>query len=635
METIEKLDGKTLNLVKENISALKSLFPEAFSEEKIDFDKLRLLLGDEVETSSEKYSFNWHGKSEAIKLALKQSSGTLKPCVKDSKNWDTTKNLYIEGDNLEVLKILQGAYQNKVKMIYIDPPYNTGKDFVYKDSFKDNIKHYKEQVQETGKANPETAGRYHTNWLNMMYPRLKLARNLLKDDGVIFISIDDHEVHNLRKICDEIFGEENFISSITVVNNIAGRSDRKHIATAHEFILIFQKSNLFESTGLMLSESQLQEYKFRDSKGKLYRKQGLRKRGSGARRIDRPNMFYPIYVNPETMQLSLEKSEFKNSVEILPKLSNGNDGRWRWGKTTFEEKKYLLLVSKNTKRGEFDLFEKVDFETENGQKTTKMKSFLLDSEYTTDIATTEISEVIEPKIFDSPKPIQLLKDFFHIVNDHNSIILDFFSGSATTAHAVMKLNAEDGGNRRYIMVQLPEKTPEDHEARKAGYETIAEIGKERIRRAGEKIKEEFKDKEGIENLDIGFKVFKLNESNFTAWNTNTSDLTQTLSEMKNTIMGSSSSEDAFYEVLLKLGIDISLPVEEIEIKGKKIYSLAGHYILACFDKNLSLDIIEEMARLSSETETIVVSDDVFKDNLTKLNAEETLKRNHVKFLRVV
>lgn len=206
METIEKLDGKTLNLVKENISALKSLFPEAFSEEKIDFDKLRLLLGDEMETSTEKYSFNWHGKSEAIKLALKQSSGTLKPCVKDSKNWDTTKNLYIEGDNLEVLRILQGAYRNKVKMIYIDPPYNTGKDFVYKDSFKDNIKHYKEQVQETGKANPETAGRYHTNWLNMMYPRLKLARNLLKDDGVIFISIDDHEVHNLRKICDDIFG---------------------------------------------------------------------------------------------------------------------------------------------------------------------------------------------------------------------------------------------------------------------------------------------------------------------------------------------------------------------------------------------------------------------------------------------
>ncbi|NBV98725.1 MAG: site-specific DNA-methyltransferase [Proteobacteria bacterium] len=239
---MEKLDGKTLNLVKENISALKSLFPEAFSEEKIDFDKLRLLLGDEVETSSEKYSFNWHGKSEAIKLALKQSSGTLKPCVKDSKNWDTTKNLYIEGDNLEVLRILQGAYQNKVKMIYIDPPYNTGKDFVYKDSFKDNIKNYKEQVQETGKANPETAGRYHTNWLNMMYPRLKLARNLLKDDGVIFISIDDHEVHNLRKICDEIFGEENFIGCFIWKRRVSSAMSENNISTDHEYVTVYQKS---------------------------------------------------------------------------------------------------------------------------------------------------------------------------------------------------------------------------------------------------------------------------------------------------------------------------------------------------------------------------------------------------------
>jgi adenine-specific DNA-methyltransferase len=242
METIEKLDGKTLNLVKENISALKSLFPEAFSEEKIDFDKLRLLLGDEVETSTEKYSFNWHGKSEAIKLALKPSSGTLKPCVKDSKNWDTTKNLYIEGDNLEVLRILQGAYQNKVKMIYIDPPYNTGKDFVYKDSFKDNIKNYKEQVQESGKANPETAGRYHTNWLNMMYPRLKLARNLLKDNGVIFISIDDHEVHNLRKICDEIFGEENFVTQFVWKKKQGGGNDSNLVVLEHEYILLYAKN---------------------------------------------------------------------------------------------------------------------------------------------------------------------------------------------------------------------------------------------------------------------------------------------------------------------------------------------------------------------------------------------------------
>jgi adenine-specific DNA-methyltransferase len=260
METIEKLDGKTLNLVKENISALKSLFPEAFSEEKIDFDKLRLLLGDEVETSSEKYSFNWHGKSEAIKLALKQSSGTLKPCVKDSKNWDTTKNLYIEGDNLEVLRILQGAYQNKVKMIYIDPPYNTGKDFVYKDSFKDNIKNYKEQVQESGKANPETAGRYHTNWLNMMYPRLKLARNLLKDDGVIFISIDDNEVHNLRKICDEIFGEENFVCEYCWASRIGKDHTAKHVSKNHEYIFAYAKNKINLCQPLELGNHFLKKY---------------------------------------------------------------------------------------------------------------------------------------------------------------------------------------------------------------------------------------------------------------------------------------------------------------------------------------------------------------------------------------
>lgn len=308
-----------------------------------------------------------------------------------------------------------------------------------------------------------------------------------------------------------------------------------------------------------------------------------------------------------------------------PRIVKGKQSCWRWSKKKVE-KEFDKLVFKDGK-----VYTKY-----YRQDAVVPKSLLIDSRFgRTETGNDDIKMIFEDKLFSYPKPLALIKHALSLGLDHNDLILDFFSGSATTAHAVMKLNAEDGGNRRYIMVQLPEKTPEDHEARKAGYETITEIGKERIRRAGEKIKEEFKDKEGIENLDIGFKVFKLDESNFTAWNTNTSNLTQALSEMKNTIMGSSSSEDAFYEVLLKLGIDISLPVEEIEIKGKKIYSLSGHYILACFDKNLSLDIIEEMARLSSETETIVLSDDVFKDNLTKLNAEETLKRNHVKFLRVV
>ena len=619
METIEKLDGKTLNLVKENISALKSLFPEAFSEEKIDFDKLRLLLGDEVETSSEKYSFNWHGKSEAIKLALKQSSGTLKPCVKDSKNWDTTKNLYIEGDNLEVLRILQGAYQNKVKMIYIDPPYNTGKDFVYKDSFKDNIKNYKEQVQETGKANPETAGRYHTNWLNMMYPRLKLARNLLKDDGVIFISIDDHEVHNLRNICDEIFGEENFVCSFTWKRRSGAMDSINNVSVDHEYILCLTR-HISKLNGSLRT---FDKYSNEDNDPRgdwIADNLSAGKPGGNTwYAIKDPSTGYEYYppkgrywpYSPDTMSKKIKEGRI-----IFPNTPHGTP---------------LLKRFKSEAKS---LFQPISTWGYNAKDKKKPNLFLtsLNTE-----GTKEIKALFESKAFSFPKPLQTVTSLIKQVDDDdlNSIILDFFSGSATTAHAVMKLNAEDGGNRRYIMVQLPEKTPEDHEARKAGYESIAEIGKERIRRAGEKIKEEFKDKEGIENLDIGFKAFKLNESNFTAWNTNHSDIYGAISEMKNTLMGSSSSEDAFYEVLLKLGIDISLPVEEIDIKGKKIYSLAGHYVLACFDKNLSLDIIEEMARLSSETETIVVSDDVFKDNLTKLNAEETLKRNHVKFLRVV
>lgn len=609
METIEKLDGKTLNLVKENISALKSLFPEAFSEEKIDFDKLRLLLGDEMETSTEKYSFNWHGKSEAIKLALKQSSGTLKPCVKDSKNWDTTKNLYIEGDNLEVLRILQGAYRNKVKMIYIDPPYNTGKDFVYKDSFKDNIKHYKEQVQETGKANPETAGRYHTNWLNMMYPRLKLARNLLKDDGVIFISIDDHEVHNLRKICDEVFGEENFIGCFIWKRRVSSAMSENNVSTDHEYVTVYQKS--FSSFSGLAKDFNKYTNPDNDQRGPWIADNLT----VGMTASMRPNQAYNL-INPET-----KISYPYNPNRVWAYIPSSMDQLIAEGR--------IIFPKDSSKRPMLKRFQ-YELKTENNP----FSSILIDKVGLNTEATKDVQTLFDLKLFEYSKPLSLLKTLISQI-DHNDLILDFFSGSATTAHAVMKLNAEDGGNRRYIMVQLPEKTPEDHEARKAGYETITEIGKERIRRAGEKIKEEFKDKEGIENLDIGFKVFKLDESNFTAWNTNTSNLTQALSEMKNTIMGSSSSEDAFYEVLLKLGIDISLPVEEIEIKGKKIYSLSGHYILACFDKNLSLDIIEEMARLSSETETIVLSDDVFKDNLTKLNAEETLKRNHVKFLRVV
>ena len=460
----------------------------------------------------------------------------------------------------------------------------------------------------------------------MMYPRLKLARNLLKDDGVIFISIDDNEVHNLRKICDEIFGSENF------VNEFIWRSGRTSAAIytkEHEYVLAYSKN--IESLNLIqyneddeiISDRAIKKISVKNPASEITFPSGMR--------FEAEDKVFPKEFGISEV-ITVVKGELKCNNKLLANEVTLRAGwimkdmieAWITGDEVYD--------SKGQRVTEFFFRENGVLQYVKEKGTIHPKTII--QNYSTKSGTNEMIELMGFGAFNYPKPIGLIK-FLQQISKKDSIILDFFSGSATTAHAVMKLNAEDGGNRRYIMVQLPEKTPEDHEARKERYETIAEIGKERIRRAGEKIKEEFKDKEGIENLDIGFKVFKLDESNFTAWNMNHSDIYGAVSQMKNTIMGSSSPEDAFYEVLLKLGIDISLPVEEIEIKGKKIYSLAGHYVLACFDKNLSLDIIEEMARLSSETETIVVSDDVFKDNLTKLNAEETLKRNHVKFLRVV
>lgn len=432
---------------------------------------------------------------------------------------------------------------------------------------------------------------------------------MLKDDGVIFISIDDNEVHNLRKICDEIFGEENFIGCFIWKRRVSSAMSENNISTDHEYVTVYQKS--FSSFSGLAKDFNKYTNPDNDQRGPWIADNLT----VGMTASMRPNQAYNL-IDPET-----KISYPYNPNHVWAYIPSSMDQLITEGR--------IIFPKDSSKRPMLKRFQ-YELKTDNNP----FSSILIDKVGLNTEATKDIQTLFDLKLFEYSKPLSLLKTLISQI-DTNSIILDFFSGSATTAHAVMKLNAEDGGNRRYIMVQLPEKTPEDHEARKAGYETIAEIGKERIKRAGEKIKEEFKDKEGIENLDIGFKVFKLDESNFTAWNTNHSNTLGAISEMKNTIMRSSSPEDAFYEVLLKLGIDISLPVEEIDIKSKKIYSLAGHYVLACFDKNLSLDITEEMARLSSETETIVLSDDVFKDNLTKLNAEETLKRNHVKFLRVV
>ena len=453
--------------------------------------------------------FNWEGKELAYKLAQTPSTGTLIPCKEESKNWDTTENLYIEGDNLEVLKLLQKTYYGKVKMIYIDPPYNTGKDFVYHDDFKDNISNCKEIANQMTSSNPGTNDRYHTDWLNMMYPRLKLARNLLREDGVIFISIDNNEVNNLSKICDEIFGEYNKLGIISVVNNLKGRSDDKFFATSNEFLLVYAKNiDLANIKGLPMDYEYEKEYKYKDNISN-YKKVGLRKTGKNSKRNDRPNMYYPIYFNIDTGEIYTEKKNHYNEVEIYPLDDNGNEGCWRWGKETFNEKKDTEIIVKLNNNNKWCVYVKMRDIINGEKRTKKVKTTWINPKYDSGNGTKLIKELFNDNIFTNPKPIEFILDILRISTDKNSLVLDFFSGSATTSQAIMKLNSEDNGNRKFILVQLPELIDEKSETYKIGYKNICEIGKERIRRAGDKIVSENKDKEGIENLDIGFKVFKL------------------------------------------------------------------------------------------------------------------------------
>ena len=446
--------------------------------------------------------FTWCGKENAIIESMVPSTGILRPDKESSKNWDDTGNLYIEGDNLEVLKLLQKSYFGKVKMIYIDPPYNTGNNFIYKDDFRNNIGNYKEITKQTTKANRDSSGRLHTNWLNMMYPRLKLAKNLLSDDGLIFVSLDQNESTNFKKICDEIFGEKNFISQITVVSNPGGR-DYGGVAIMHDYVFVYQKS---ENASINLIHNKEKNFKLFDNIGGFELRE-LRNRNIKFNKDNRPNLYYPFYINEEVIddnglfEISLEKRE--GWYELFPLESQGIKTVWRWGKPRALENLNINIKAKKMKNGSYQIVEKYR------EEKTMVRSVWWDKDINTEKGTLLIKQLFEGKFFDYPKPLEMIKRICEMGADKDDIVLDFFSGSATTAHAVMQMNAEDGGNRKFIMVQLPEETDEKSEAYKAGYKNICEIGKERIRRSGDKIVSENKDKQGIENLDIGFKVFKL------------------------------------------------------------------------------------------------------------------------------
>lgn len=635
---MERMNGETLNIVTDNINKLKEIFPEVFNEDKVDFEKLEVVLGEYKDNGTERYNFSWPGKSKAIRISQTPSTGTLRPFKEESKDWDTTQNLYIEGDNLEVLKLLQKAYYGKVKMIYIDPPYNTGSDFVYKDDFKDNIENYLEitgQKDLDGNkitTNTEANGRYHSNWLNMMYPRLRLARNLLKDDGVIFISIDDNEVDNLKRMLDEIYGEENFLGRIMPVVNPGGR-DYKQIALTHEYLLVYCKSDLTELQEITKEI----EFKMYDSMGG-YEVRDLRNRNPKFHSGNRPNLFYPFYVNPDIKDeygccgVSLEKGNGYN-IEIKPYNSIGKESVWRWGRIKANQNIVLgdidksQIVAKPKNDGGWTISEK------NRRSTTKVKSIWSETEMRTEEGTRLIRKIFGFTPFDHPKPVGFIKRLIEMAGE-SDIILDFFSGSGSTAQAIMESNLKDGMNRKFIMIQLPEEVDEKTEAYKNGYRNICEIGKDRIRKVGEKLIEENKD------LDIGFKVFKLDSSNINKWDSSyEQDLEHNLLSSIENIKEGRVEEDILYEVLIKYGIDLNMPIEEHIISGKKVFDIGFGAIIACLDNNVTVDVVEGIGKLKEQLNPdicrVVFMDNGFISDSVKTNAVQILKRYNIEDVKSI
>lgn len=612
----EKLDGLSMDIETENKERLKAVFPECFTEGKLNIDKLLSLCGEYITDDYEKYEFKWKGKSECLRLAQKRSMATLRPCREESVNFDTTENLYIEGDNLEVLKLLQKSYFRKVKMIYIDPPYNTGNDFVYEDDYADPLQRYIEVTQQATKSNPETMGRFHTNWLNMMYPRLRLAANLLQDDGVIFISIDDNEVANLRKICDEVFGEENFISQQIWEKKFAPQNDDKYITAVHDYIIIYAKyKELWRPKLQKRTESALEKFKNPDND-----ERGVWTSGDLTSKTKAAGHSYAI-LSP-------------SGKEFYPP-----EGR-QWA-PSYET--YLKLKSEN--RLWFG---------ENGTNVPRQKQFL--SEIQPGIVPTTImfhsecghnqeakKELISilPGIgnaFETPKPSRLLIKLMGLVNfDNNDIILDFFSGSATTAHAVMQLNAEDGGNRRYICVQLPEVCAEKSEAYKSGYTNICEIGKERIRRAGQKILASLERQtipdDDMPSVDIGFKVFKLDSSNLKLWddtpieNNDPGILLNRIAGHIDSLKPDRKDEDLVFEILLKMGYPLTVNIAIANMDELTIYQVDHGQMLICLHPGITAEHIEKMAAL--QPNKIVLAESALFDNSALSNAYYLLENRGI------
>ena len=605
---MDKLKMQTANLADEKFNKLLELFPNIATEtidsvgnlvRTIDKDILTQEINHNVvEGRQERYQFTWPGKKKAIALANTPINKTLRLNIEKSIGKDGTQNqidsenIYVEGDNLEVLKLLQETYLGKIKVIYIDPPYNTGKDFVYHDKFSSRIDVYKgisSDYDEMGNRlyiNSTANGRYHTDWLNMMYSRLNIARTFLADDGFIFISIDDNEQANLKKLCDEIFGSCNFVGQIIPIMNPRGSQSSAGIAVNHEYLLVYQKSSLAKLNGLALNDKQKAEYNKSDSIG-LYREIGLRKRGADSRREDSPTLFYPIYYNPDTNEIFLENK--KGTLSIIPKLSDGSEGRWRWSKKKVLENKDKLLVrivKKSSGEEEFDIFEK-DYLTI--QKRRKVTSLWNEKSMNNEFGTELIKKLFDGKVvFEYTKPIDLMKKILDIASNKNAIVMDFFSGAASMAQAVFESNADNNWDQRFIMIQIPQEIKtEDNENLK-----ITDIGSRRIKLAGNFIEEQY----NIRLKDKGFRYFYIDSSNMKDNFYNIDEYTQSLLDNYTcNIKEDRNNLDLAVQVLLELGIPLSAKIDCLNITQKDIYDIESNYLILCFLDELNYDDIVYIA----------------------------------------
>ncbi|HTS05980.1 MAG TPA: site-specific DNA-methyltransferase [Candidatus Eisenbacteria bacterium] len=628
MEPLTSADPETksADILAENIARLKDLFPEAFTEEKVDFEVLKQLLGSAVDEREEKYGLNWHGKRRARRLALTPSTGTLRPCPEDSVAWDTTRNLVIEGDNLEVLKLMQKSYAGKVKLIYIDPPYNTGNDFVYPDDFHDSIRNYLEltgQVDGTGgklTSNTEASGRFHTDWLNMMYPRLKLARTLLRDDGVIFISIDDAEVSDLRLLCSEIFGEENFLAVFVRRRRMATGMRDTPVSPDHEYIVSFAKS--VPSVRLFGFARREDDFPLEDARGR-YRSTDLT---VGMTREMRPNQFYAIK-NPKTGSEYLPPEERVWRFEPSTMREQINEGNIIWpddnpGGRMSRPRFKTRFVEGSEKANPVSTWVDVKSRSHSteGDDVISLRAGLNQE------ATKEMRDLLGEQVLEYPKPVSLLRGLCAVASKADDIVLDFFAGSGTTGHAVWDLNRQDGGTRRFILVQLPEVT------RHKDYLTITPITKERLRRAGKKMREA----NPMFTGDLGFRVFKLASSNIRAWEPNRENLAETLEASVEHLKTDRTEHDILFELLLKLGLDLTVPIEEKSIGEKPVHSIGAGTLLVCLAPQIAREEIELLAlgiadwykALAPAGETTVVfRDSAFADDVAKTNLTAILQQH--------